>query len=161
MTTRLVVAAAIVLAWLAPALAEPTDPTAIASAHSAKFDKAIAACDVPAVMALYEDDAVAIYPGEGDVANGRPEIEKMVKRYCSGGPKPLPYKQTSAHARRLGRDYIIMVRMLDGADANSKPFRCRATELLHKSGGQWRYLVDHASFGMPLPPIGAPAKAKP
>jgi hypothetical protein len=40
----------------------------------------------------------------------------------------------------------MMVRVLDGVDEKGKPFRINATELMHKSDGKWRYVVDHASF---------------
>jgi hypothetical protein len=135
----------------APAL---SDPAAIANAVSARFDKAFPACDIPAVMELYEDNATAIY--EPNMAVGKPAIEKMAASYCKDGRSDVPpYKQTGAHAYALGRDYIILVRMLDFVDKNGKPGRVCATELVHQSGGKWRYLVDHAGFC--APPIAGSA----
>ena len=124
------------------------DPTAIASAHSAKFDKAFAACDLPALMDLYEDGATAIYAEQ--MAHGKVEIEKMAKSYCTNGHQQMaPYKQTGGHAQMLAPHWIMMVRTLDGVDEKGKPFRINATELMHQTGGQWRYVVDHASWGAP------------
>ncbi len=39
------------------------------------------------------------------------------------------------------------------AGPGGKPMtaRVRTTELLHKTGGKWRYEIDHASIGMPPP----------
>jgi ketosteroid isomerase-like protein len=134
------------------------DPTAIASAHSAKFDQAFAACNLPAVMELYEDGATAIYADQ--VAKGKAEIEKMVQSYCTNGHQQTPsYKQTGGYAQMLAPHWIMMVRTLDGVDEKGKPFRINATELMHQSGGQWRYVVDHASFGAPAAAApGAAAK---
>ena len=146
MVKRLVVFSSILLMLGTPALA--TDPTTIATNFSARFDKAFLACDVPAVIELYEDGATAIY--QEVLSQGKSEIEKMVKTYCGDGhQKTPPYKQTNAHARVLGSDWIMMVRELNGVDEKGKPFRINATELMHRSGGKWRYVVDHASMGMP------------
>jgi ketosteroid isomerase-like protein len=140
-------------------VAAAADPTAIASAHSAKFDQAFAACNLPAVINLYEDGATAIYAEQ--VAKGKVEIEKMVQSYCTNGHQQLaPYKQTSGHAQMLAPHWIMMVRTLDGVDEKGKPFRINATELMHQSGGQWRYVVDHASWGAPPAAPGAVAKTQ-
>ena len=99
-------------------------------------------------MELYEDGATAIYAAQ--VAKGKAEIEKMVQSYCTNGHlETPPYKQTSGYARILLPTASWVVRTLDGADEKGKPFRINATELMHQSGGQWRYVVDHASFGAP------------
>jgi hypothetical protein len=69
----------LVLMLYTPALA--ADPTTIASSFSARFDKAFAVCDVPAVLELYEDGATAIY---ADVlSHGKTEIEAMVKTHTA------------------------------------------------------------------------------
>ena len=154
MVKRLVVSSSILLMLGTPLLmlgtpALATDPTTIATNFSARFDKAFLACDVPAVIELYEDGATAIY--QEVLSQGKSEIEKMVKTYCGDGhQKTPPYKQTNAHARVLGSDWIMMVRELNGVDEKGKPFRINATELMHRSGGKWRYVVDHASMGMPV-----------
>src|SRR5207237_10655774 len=58
------------------------DATSDAKAHSEAFSKAMASCDVPAVVALYEDDAIVIWPGESDEAKGKSQIEKVVSNTC-------------------------------------------------------------------------------
>jgi uncharacterized protein (TIGR02246 family) len=136
------------------------DPAADAKTVTDAFAKAFAACDVPAVVALYEDDAVIIWPGQGEVATGKPGIEKIVKATCSGPTKPS-LTEISSEARPVGKNYIIHIGQLDdtmaGPDGKPVTVRIRTSELLHLSGGKWRYVVDHASAGLPPPP-GADGK---
>lgn len=136
------------------------DPAAVAKAHSDAFAEAFAACDVPAVLDLYEDDAAIIWPGQGEEAKGKAAIEKVVRAGCSGAAKP-DLKPVSADSRAVGKNYVINVGQWDdtapGPDGKPVTMRVRTTELLHKSGGKWRYVVDHASVGLPPPP---PAKAE-
>jgi hypothetical protein len=71
-----------------PARAAGDDPNAIARAVGEKFAAACAAGDVPAVLALYRDDARVVFPGEGQTAVTRAELEKLVAGMCvKGGPK--------------------------------------------------------------------------
>jgi ketosteroid isomerase-like protein len=93
------------------------------------------------------------------VATGKEAIEKVVKATCSGVKPSL--KEVSSEPRWVGRDYIINVGMWDaagtGADGKPTKVRIRTSELLHRSGGKWRYVVDHASVGM-APAVNAAAK---
>lgn len=137
------------------------DPLADAKTVTDAFSKAFAACDVPAVVSLYEDNAVIIWPGEGEFATGKPAIERVVKANCSGPSKPS-LTEISSDARPVGKDYIIHIGQLDdtmtGPDGKPMTLRIRTSELLHKSGGKWRYVVDHASAGLPPPPAAAVGK---
>jgi uncharacterized protein (TIGR02246 family) len=139
------------------------DPVAQAKAVNDAFTKALEQCDIPAVMELYEDNAVVIWPGQGEFAIGKPAFEKIVRGYCSGSAKPS-LKVISSDARQVGRDYIIHFGQLDttiaGPDGKSASIRLRTTELLHKSHGKWRYAVDHASAGIPATAGGDAAKAQ-
>ncbi len=103
-------------------------------------------------MALYEDDAVLIWPGQGEFAIGKPAIEKVIKGYCTSPSKPS-IKVISSDARPVGLDHIIHFGQLDttiaGPDGKPVTMRIRTDELLHKSHGKWRYEVDHASAGLP------------
>src|ERR1700693_3953916 len=58
------------------------DAVADAKTVNHAFTKAFEACDIPAVMDLYESDAVVIWPGQGEFALGKPAFEKIVKGYC-------------------------------------------------------------------------------
>ena len=153
MKEELMVCLAAILLCTGSALA---DPAAVVKAHSDAFGKAFNACDVPAALNLYEDNAVLIWPGDGEVANGKAEIAKMIKAECSGAAKPS-LKQISSDSRSIGKDYIINVGMWDstivGPDGEPTTARVRTTELLHRSNGKWRYSIDNASIG--LPPLPA------
>src|SRR5207247_6195421 len=65
-----------------PALA---DPTADARGVEDAFARACGAGDLKGVMALYADDAVAVWPGQGAEAKGQADIEKMAAALCKGG----------------------------------------------------------------------------
>jgi len=84
------------------------DPAAAVKAHSDAFGKAFNTCDVPAALNLYEDNAVLIWPIEGEVATGKAAIAKVIKTECSGAAKSS-LKQISSDSRSIGKDYIINV----------------------------------------------------
>ena len=131
------------------------DPAAVVKAHSDAFGRAFNSCDVPAALELYEDDAVLIWPGEGEVANGKAAIAKVIQAECSSDAKSS-LKQVSSDSSTIGKDYIINIGMWDdtmpGPDGKPMTERVRTTELLHRSKGKWRYVIDHASIGLPPPP---------
>ena len=135
-------------------VARADDAATNAKALNDTFNQAFEACNIPAVLALYEDNAVMIWPGQGEFAIGKPGIEKIVRGYCSAPSKPS-IKVISSDARRAGLDYIIHFGQLDttitGPDGKPTTYRIRTSELLHKSHGKWRYEVDHASAGLQLP----------
>jgi uncharacterized protein (TIGR02246 family) len=152
--------AALAFTWTASSAAY-ADALADANAVTGAFSKAFAACDVPAVVAMYEDNATIIWPGQGQFGTGKDAIEKIVKENCSA-PSQHSLAEVSSDARQVGKDYIIHTGQLDdttaGPDGKRVILRIRVSELLHKSGGQWRYVVDHASAGLPPPPSGDGAK---
>jgi len=138
------------------------DPVADAKTVTDAFNKAFEACDVPAVLALYEDNAIVIWPGQGEFATDKAAFEKIVKANCSGPSKPS-LKEISSEARQIDKNYIVHTGQLDdtgtGPDGKPSTIRIRTTELLHKSAGKWRYAVDHASVGLaPAPPATDSAK---
>lgn len=155
MAMRAALSFAALAAGLMFAVAAYADPLATAESVNDAFYKASAACDIPAVLDLYEDDAVVIWPGQGEYAVGKPAFRKILKTYCGGGMKQS-YKVVSSDARQAGSDYIIHFGQLDvttqGTDGKPTTLRVRTDELLHKSGGKWRYAIDHASVGLPPPP---------
>jgi uncharacterized protein (TIGR02246 family) len=155
-----VAAVALVFMFMATAYA---DPVVEAKAVNDAFTKAFEACDIPAVLDLYEDNAIVIWPGEGEFAIGKSAFEKILKGYCSGSSKPS-IKVVSSDARQVGRDYILHFGQLDasvaGPDGKPATIRLRTTELFHKSHGKWRFAMDHASAGIPPPP-GADAGKTP
>ena len=140
---------------LLPSIAH-ADAAADAKAVTSEFSAAFAKCDVPAILAMYEDDATLIWPGQGEFATGKVEIEKVVKANCGGGGPKHVLTEVSSFARAIGKDYIMHYGQLDdaatGPDGKTATLRIRVSELMHKSGGKWRYVVDHASAGLPPPP---------
>ncbi len=163
MGRRLALACAAVALSSVLATMAHADAAADAKTVGDAFSKAFAACDVPAIMELYEDNAVIIWPGQGEVATGKPAIEKIVKANCSGPSKPS-LTEVSSEARQLDKNYLIHIGQMDdattGPDGKPVTLRIRTSELMHKSGGKWRFVVDHASVGMPPPP-GADAGKTP
>lgn len=94
------------------------DPVADADSVNDAFYKATAACDIPAVLNLYEDNAVVIWPGQGEFAVGKPAFQKILKTYCGGGVKQS-FKVVSSDARPVGKDYIVHFGQADGHYAGS------------------------------------------
>ena len=151
MVRRTVIGLMLIMISAAPAMA---DATASGRGVSDAFQKACSAGDVPAVMKLYEDNAIAIWPGQGEVAKGKAAIEKMATDTCK--PTSGELKLISQESKSLGPDYILNVGRWEttapGPDGKPAKMEIRTTELLHRSGGEWRYSVDHASIGLPSPP---------
>ncbi|HYA35579.1 MAG TPA: SgcJ/EcaC family oxidoreductase [Candidatus Binataceae bacterium] len=158
---RSIIASALAALFCAnPAFAGSTD---IGMAHSEAFEKACGSGNIPQVMALYEDDADVIWPGQGDVAKGKDAIAKLVSGYCKPGAGQL--KLESQSSRELSPSYIVNVgrwkSVAAGADGKPTELEVRTTEVLHRGkDGRWRYIVDHASIGAP-PAQTAPAAGKP
>jgi uncharacterized protein (TIGR02246 family) len=144
-------AVALVLALAAPAFA---DATADARAHDEAFAKACEAGDVKAVLALYADDAVVVWPGAGEEAKGKAAIEKLIPGLCD------PKSNTKAvikslQGTSLGDSHILIIGHWEvtqtGPDGKPTTSQIRATEVIAKTGSGWRYVLDHASIGLPPP----------
>lgn len=57
------------------------------------------------------------------------------------------------HQTARGDEHVRGIRgAAQAPDRKPVTMRIRTTELLHKSSGQWRYAIDHASIGLPPPP---------
>lgn len=74
--SRLIVCLALILAFCTSAFA---DPAAVVTAHSDAFEAAFTACDVPATLKLYENNAAVIRRMGGEAAKGKAEIAKLIK----------------------------------------------------------------------------------
>ena len=131
------------------------DATALAKAHSDAFARAFAAGDTKAILAMYTDDATVVWPGQGDEAHGRAAIGKLVETLIKSSPNStLTLKSQNAVA--LGARYIVIVghweHTVTAPDGMSQMFEIRTSEVLREDGNVWRYLIDHASIGLPPPP---------
>jgi len=150
-------AAAVVMMLLvaAPALAGPLET---AREQDQSFDHAILACQPDDAAALYQDDAMAIYPGAADIGIGKEAIAKLLKNFaaafCPNEQKKAALKDVRFAATPLGADYIMIVRVIDATDKDGNHAVVRATKVIHQVGGKWRYLVDHTSVGLASTPAG-------
>jgi uncharacterized protein (TIGR02246 family) len=149
MTSSIVLALVCVLA--APALA---DPTADARAHSEAFARAWNAGDLQGALALYADDAIAIWPGQREEAKGKAAIEGLLREVFER-TKDRKLALESIEGRALGEGHIATIGHWESAFTTPRgrrvTARLRTTEVLVKADGGWRYLVDHASIGQPRP----------
>jgi len=152
--TRALAAAALCL--LASAARAADDPVAIARAVGDKFAAACGAGDVKAVLALYRADARVVYPGAGEMASTPQELEKMVASTCKkDGPK---LELVSYKAVWVDASHTAIASLGDwsmtapGADGKPAKTQVRATEVIVKTKKGWRYVVDHASIGVPPAP---------
>jgi uncharacterized protein (TIGR02246 family) len=154
----IILSLAIAAGLASPALA---DTTAEVTAQLQSFEKATNACDIPGMLAVYEENAIVIWPGQGDEATGKPAIEKLVGTLCKG-PQKHAIKMESLEVKPLGKNYVVNIGhwadSVTGPDGKTTVFKIRTSEVMRKSGGQWRYVVDHASIGLPPAP---PAKSSP
>jgi uncharacterized protein (TIGR02246 family) len=141
----------VMLLLAGPAVA---DPTADARGVEEAFVRACGAGDVKGVMALYTDDAIAVWPGQGAEAKGKAGIEKMAAALCKER-SGTQFTLKSLEALPLGDTHIVTVAHWEGTVPGPRGTRVttevRSTEVLVKQDGAWRYLVDHASIGQPRP----------
>jgi len=139
----------------APALAGPLET---ARAHEQSFDNAILACDPAAADELYENGAMAIYPGADDIGPGKAAITKLLQNFtvafCPNDEKKSALKDVKFAASPLRPDYILIIRIIDATDKTGNHAVMRATKVIHRVGGTWRYLVDHTSVGLASTPTG-------
>src|SRR6266566_3041740 len=118
-----------------PALA---DPTADARGVEEAFARACGAGDLKGVMALYADDAIAVWPGQGAEAKGKADIEKMAAALCKE-PGGAQFALKSLEALPLGDAHIVTVAHWESTLAGPGRRRLttvvRSTEVLVKQDG--------------------------
>lgn len=148
--------AAIVAASLSAASARAGDvPSALAHELSQKFITACEAGKVSEALALYLEDAVVVFPSEGARAEGRTAIGKLLSETC--GPDTGKSKWLGGSGAWFGTGESAIVATgaweTSGVDAEGKTVTVtvRTTELLVKTPDGWKYKLDHASVGVPLP----------
>ena len=139
----------LIIAFAAPAWA---DTVADARAHSEAFAKACETGDIKGVTDLYVDDATMIWPGAGEEATGKANIEKRAAAFCDPKTK-LKLVLESIQAIPLDNSHMVAVGhwKIWFTDPHGKRIsaQVRTTEVLVKTATGWRYLVDHASIGVP------------
>jgi len=80
---RTIVASWLLIAALGGAAPALADATADGRAVSEAFEKAVAAGNPQAVLALYRDDASVIWPGQGEEGKGKAVIEKLARGFLA------------------------------------------------------------------------------
>ena len=135
------------------------DATAEAKKHDEAFAKACGAGDVKAVVALYTDDAFVIWPGVGEEAKGKAGIEKLATNLCDPKLATKPVLKSDVGVQ-LDPSHIAIIGQWEvtqnGPDGKPTTSQIRTSEIIVKTAGGWRYLVDHASIG--VPPAEPPKK---
>lgn len=136
-----------------PAFAAPTDD---AAAHSKAFERAVNARDAKAVLALYAPDARVVWPGQGEEANGKAAIEKLIANFVQELPKDAQITLKFQTAIPLGGGYIAIVghwsESFTDPDGKQQTADIRTTELIRKEKDKTLYVIDHASIGLPPEP---------
>jgi len=131
------------------------DATAVAKAHDEAFSKACAAGDVKAVVALYTDDAFVIWPGVGEEARGKAQIEKLATALCDPKAATKPVLKSDVGVQ-LDPSHIAIIGQWEltqtGPDGKATTSQLRTSEIIVKTAAGWRYVVDHASIGVPAEP---------
>src|SRR5262249_41966670 len=115
--------------------------------------------DAKAVLALYAADAHVIWPGQGEEATGKADIEKLVADLLKQLPKDARITLKSQTAIPLGGGYGATVghwtQAFTDPDGKQPTVELRTTEIIKKEKGKTLYVVDHASVGAPPPPDAA------
>ncbi len=148
---------------VAPALAGPAED---AMAHSKAFERAGNARDAKAVLALYAERAHVVWPGQGEEATGKVEVQKLIGDLLKQLPKDARITLESQTAIPLGGGYIATVghwkQSFTDPDGKQQTAEVRTTEIIKKDKGKTLYVVDHASVGAPPPPdaAGQPTEKK-
>lgn len=143
----------VLLLLATPASAAPEDE---AMSHSRAFEHAVNARDATAIVALYAPDAHVVWPGQGEEATGKAEIENLVSDLLRTLPEDATLTLKSQTAIPLGGNYIAIVghwsESFTDADGRRQSAEIRTTEVIKKERGRTLYVVDHASIGLPPEP---------
>lgn len=138
------------------------DPVADAKAHSEAFAKAMNERNVKAALAMYADNAHLIWPGQGEEAKGKAEIEKLITTTFKSMPKDAKVTFKGQDAVSLGNGYVATIGHWEqsgaGPDGKIQTVAIRTSELIKIEGKKTLYVVDHASIGTAPPPAATSAK---
>jgi len=149
------IALSVLLAALPTAARAGDVPSAIAHEISQKFVTACEGGKVSDALALYADDAVVVYPSEGARADGKVELAKVLADLCEEGLGKSKWLGGRGAWLGSGENTIVATGTWEtaGVDADGKPVSVivRTTEVLVKTADGWKYKLDHASVGVPLP----------
>src|SRR5947207_12971921 len=90
---------------------------------------------------------------------GKADIERLATAFCKH-TKDLQLTLASLDAVPIDDTHVATVAHWEmsatAPDGKKLSAKVRSTEVLVKTGGAWRYLVDHASLGRPPAPTATP-----
>ncbi len=138
------------LAALGPSLARAVTE-ADATAQSKAFERAMNAKDVKALAALYADDARVIFPGQGEEATGKAEIERLLTNTVEAfeGAQTTLASQTVVP---LAGDFTGIVGrwviVFNEPDGSAHTVHLRTSQVIKKDGERTLYVIDHQSIGV-------------
>jgi len=99
--------------------------------------------------------------GQGEEANGRAEIEKLISKVLKELPKDAKFTLKSQTAIALGDGHIATVghwvESFTDPKGKKQTAEIRTTEIIKKETDKTLYIVDHASVGL-LPEPEAAAR---
>ena len=127
------------------------DASSDAMAQSKAFERAMNEKDVKALVALYADDARVVFPGQGEEASGKAEIERLLTDTVAAfeGAQTTLASQT---AIPLAGDYTGVVGrwviVFKEADGTAHTVHLRTSQVIKKEGDRTLYVIDHQSIGV-------------
>lgn len=152
----LVVGAGLLLAGCVAAFLPAPGAAAAATADDAairasldSLNAVMARRDVPAVMALFDDDDDILLVGSdtGEIFHGRKAVAGFIKALC-GLPFVFSFDMPDVTVRRTGRSAWVfvdgaMVHTRDNGKVTRAPYRFSIAMV--KRGREWRWQVFHGS----------------
>lgn len=120
----------------------PAPPTASAPEELGDlFTSLLAAGDVDTLAGLYTDDAVFV-PSPGQTATGRDQVrEALAGMHAAGARVSLELR----HVHVVG-DTAVLSNTATVTTPGALPMVTVTTEVVLRSAGAWRYLVDDPFF---------------
>jgi ketosteroid isomerase-like protein len=134
---------------------KPADATAtVRSLHEA-FIRAAHGCDAKAAQALYADDVTIVWEYDGDEANGRAEIDRLITTaFANMTELRLTLEDVAAKTPADGVLTSVGHWKVAYAAPDGTPIvlKLRSTEVVARRKGGWQYVVQHVSAGLPAEP---------
>ena len=146
-------AAFVLFAGCAPVVEQVDTDAMLASAHALDetFLEAMNNGDLEAVVACYAEDAVSMDPGSM-MATGRAAIRESFGGFFSS-MQGAHIEILESHDLICGdavASYGLLRITVPGPDGSETAMEGRFTDLKAERDGKWVYLLDHASFPMPM-----------
>ncbi len=156
-----------VVATTGVAIAKPTAEADL-KAIDDKFVEAFNKKDIESIIALYAEDATAMFPGPDLWHKGRAAIRQSFVDFFADCQTPMLVVHDATYRVKGDIGYGFGLYDMSYKDAKTGEMvtmKGRALSVMEKRGGKWVYVVDHASVPMPegqeegaMDPASAPQK---